>query len=121
MRGVLALAAMLAVRSAAADIAPFPPKPPEPPPPVTATIRGITVGYEYGYWKGRGWHVAITACAEGTAACKDRNIVGCLVMLLDGRAPLIPDLIAQDKLAGAGPLHLRVERCADGPGADLIL
>jgi hypothetical protein len=120
----IAVATLLLAQSAAADIVPGRPakRPDPPPPPSTALIRGITVGYEYGYWKGNGWHVAITACAAETAACKGRNVVGCLVVLSDGSAPVIPDLVAQDKLAGSGPLKLKLERCsADSGGPDLVL
>lgn len=102
----------LSVWPAGADLAPLPPKPPQPPGPATATIRGLTVQYQFGYWRGRRWLVAVSGCAAGTAACKDHDLVDCVVMLQDGSVPTIPDLIAADKKAGVGALQLRIERCA---------
>ena len=95
-----------------ADLAPRPPAPPQPPGPATATIRGLTVAYQLGYFRGRRWLIAVSSCAAGTAACKDRDLVDCVVMQPDGSVPTIPDLIAADKKAGTGPLQLRIERCA---------
>lgn len=103
---------LLLAGPASADLAPLPPPPPKPPGPQSAAIRGLTVAYQLGYFRGRRWLVAVTACAAGTAACKDRDLVDCVVMLQDGGVPTISDLIAADKKAGAGPLQLRIERCA---------
>ena len=109
---LIMLTTPLLVQPAVADLAPRPPAPPQPPGPATATIRGLTVAYQLGYWRGRRWLVAVSSCAAGTAACKDRDLVDCVVMLGDGSVPTIPDLIAADKEAGGGPLQLRIERCA---------
>lgn len=106
------LVLVAAVAPAGADLAPLPPTPPQPPGPATTTIRGLTVGYQLGYWRGRRWLVTVSGCTVGTAACKDRDLVDCVVMLQDGSVPTIPDLIAADKKAGTGPLQLRIERCA---------
>lgn len=112
LRLAFALVAFLTIRPALADIPPYPPKPPQPPGPASATIRGVTMQYQFGYWRGRRWLVAVSGCASGTPACKGRDLADCVVMLGDGSVPTIADLVAADKKAGSGPLQLRIERCA---------
>lgn len=122
LRVIFALLVLSTIRPAGADVGPPPPQPPRPAGPASTTIRGLALDYQYAYWRGRHWLVVISGCASGTAACKDRDLVDCLVMLADGSVPTLSDLIAADKKAGSGPLQLRIERCAaSAKSNDLIL
>jgi hypothetical protein len=122
LRVIFALVVLSMIRPAVADVGPPPPQPPKPAGPASTTIRGLVLDYQYAYWRGRHWLVVISSCASGAAACKDRDLVDCLVMLADGSVPSLADLIAADKKAGTGPLQLRIERCAaSAKSNDLIL
>jgi hypothetical protein len=119
LRVIFALLVLSMICPAGADVGPPPPRPAGP---ASTTIRGLALDYQYAYWRGRRWLVVISSCASGTAACKDRDLVDCLVMFADGSVPTLADLIAADKKAASGPLQLRIERCAASAGSnDLIL
>ena len=102
---------------AAADV--LPPKPdqrPLPPPPAgpsKAEVRGVEIGNEYGYWRGRRWLVRILRCPAEAATC----VAGCIVDGIAGkeqRVQSVADVVAADKAAAGSPLELMLVACSSG-------
>lgn len=116
-RCILWVLLIFAVASTAvkADISPPPRRPTVPDGPGKVSLRGVGVERIYSYWRGRRWITVIESCAPSQPGCRGKDVTGCYVVGVDGRAIDGGEtalLVAAVSSSGEAPVRLTLDHCA---------